>query len=501
MTAGLRATRAYLAARPDAEIDWAAAPPRYKRYPAAGRSVLPWDSGSDPVAALLRDLMGLRPRWSYPVALTGTARRERPLLDVGRPVPSGGGLHPVELYVCTGPGSGRAAGLYHYDPAHHCLDLVRPGDHRAAMSGLLDAPPAVLPDLVVACTAVFWRNGFKYRDFAYNLQCQETGALAAQFLAVAEALDRRAGVHLVFRDRELSALLGVDPAAEGALAVLTLGTDAAARAEDLPTTADLATTAAAAPLDASPAVTATLPHLARLHATAARPTRVRDHVPRYPGAATGGPGVPLPAARPVRPVDGVAGRASPLTGYRRDPVDADVLAAVLGHAARGYRGDLPGAYAAPVAVDPHVVVDRVRGLAPGAYRYDADRNSLVQVGDASAIAVVRSGPVHENTGLGLATAAAVVVPVGDPLDANRGLGDRWYRVLQIETGLVVHRAALAAAACDLGARIHSDGANRATDAALGLTDRPERSLSFLLLGHERRGPRLPAPPPLRRDLP
>ncbi len=501
MTTGLRATRAYLAARPATEVDWTAAPPRYKRYPIAGRSVLPWEQGADPLAALLRDLMGLRARWSYPVALTGTARPERPLVDLGRPVPSGGGLHPVELYVCTGPWPGRAAGLYHYDPAHHCLDLVRPGDHRAAVSGLLDSPPAVLPEVVVVCTAVFWRNGFKYRDFAYNLQCQETGALAAQLLALGDALDHHARVHLVFRDRELNELLGAGPGAEGALALLTIGTDTAVPAEDLPMATELAAIPAAAPLDTPSAVTAALPHLTRLHAAAARPTRVRDHVPRQPGTAPGESAAPLPAARPVRLVDGLPGRASPLAGYRRDPVDADALAAVLRCAALGYRGDLRGSLEAPTAVDLHVVVDRVRGIEPGAYRYDAGTHALVQVGDASAIAVVRNGPVHENTGLGLASAAAVIVPVGDPLDADRGLGDRWYRVLQIETGLVVHRAALAAAACGLGARIHSDGANPATDAALGLTDRPERALSFLLLGHERRGPRLPAPPPLRRDLP
>jgi SagB-type dehydrogenase family enzyme len=497
VTAGLRATRAYLAARPVGEVDWAAAPPTYKRYPAEGRLVLPWDGGSDPLSSVLRDLMGLRPRWSYPVALTGTARPERPVVDVGRPVPSGGGLHPVELYVGIGPGAGRAAGLYHYDPAHHCLDLLRPGDHRAALSGLLDASPAVLPDLLIVCTAVFWRNGFKYRDFAYNLQCQETGALAAQFLALSESLGERATVHLTFHDREVNRLLGIDAATEGALALLTLGSDTAARIEELPAVTDLSVTPAAAALEPVPAITSALPHLARLHTAAARPVRVSDHVPRFREAADG---EPLPAARPVQLADGIPARASALVGYRRDPVDAEVLAAVLRHAAPGYPGDLKGAREAPVAVDLHVLVDRVRGLAPGAYRYDATTHALVQVGDASAMAVVRGGPVHENTGIGLAAAAAAVVPVGDPLDADRGLGDRWYRIQQIETGLVVHRAALAAAVCGLGARIHSDGANRTTDAALGLRG-TERSLSFLLLGHERRGPRLPGPSLHRKELP
>ncbi|NUT45323.1 MAG: hypothetical protein HOV86_35560, partial [Thermoactinospora sp.] len=89
------------------------------------------------------------------------------------------------------------------------------------------------------------------------------------------------------------------------------------------------------------------------------------------------------------------------------------------------------------------------------------------------------------------TAAAVLIPVGDPLAAVDQVGDRWYRLQQIAAGAAAHRATLAAFALGRAARIHSDGANDATDHVLGLAGTPFRSLTFLLLGTPlTRGPSL-----------
>ena len=468
------ATEAFLKARPGGPVDWSTAPPTYKRYPSAGRSVLPWrDAPADLLGSLLRDLMGLRTAWTYAMTRQGTMPAHQPVVSTGRPVPSGGALYPVEVYVGVGATPERAAGLYHYDAAHHSLDLVRSGDHRAALTGL----PGPVPEIVIALTAVFWRNGFKYRDFAYNLHCQESGALVAQVLAIAADRERAARVHLAFDDHAVTGLLGVDPAAEGVLALLTIGTDATPLTDP-----EEPATPAVQPLDPLPDVSTSLPHLTRLHAAAA--CAVEPAV-RRPGARAATAEISLPAPRPVRLADGIPGRRSELIGYRRDPLELDALADVLRHAAARCPVDLSA------AIDLHVVVDRVKGLAPGAYRYDVTSHGLTRTAGTTAMAAVRGGPVHANTALALATAAAAVIPVGNPLAG--GAGDRWYRILQIGTGLAVHRAALAAAACGLGSRIHSDGANYTTDAALGLGDRPERSLSFLLLGHRRPGATVPNP--------
>ncbi|OKI16194.1 hypothetical protein A6A25_12965 [Saccharothrix sp. CB00851] len=447
-----------LAERRREDVDWSAAPPGYKRYPPDGRVVLPWREPSLP-GDLLRGLLGVtRAEWSH-----GSGPKA---VRLKRPAPSGGALYPIEAYIAL------TEGLYHYDAAHHALDLVRPGDHRPLLRGALDRPPDGVPEVVVVLSAVFWRNGFKYREYAYRLQCQEVGVLSAQALVLGERLGVDTAVHWRFDDAVCQWLLGLDPAREGVLGAFTCGT---------------ATTSGQPPGQSvrtgehpPPSVVDRLPLLTALHAAAAGP---QPGVLPPPPPAAHGPVVRLPAPRAVRLSDGLAPRGSPDSGFLPRPITAGTLAAILAHCATGYPGDLPGSAAAPVTLTPYVLVRRISGIPAGAYRYDHGTGGLVATGGTADIPLHRLRP---NTRLALPEAAAVVVPVGDQDTGNASFGDRWYRLQQAEAGLVVHRATLAATAAGLTARIHSDGANTATDGALGLTG-PLRSLSFLLLGTARPG--------------
>ncbi|MEU7748604.1 SagB family peptide dehydrogenase [Nonomuraea sp. NPDC049158] len=507
------AIRAYLEAlrgRPPGPADWSTAPARYKRYFGATRLPLP----SSPVGELLRDLLGLvRVDWVHPVDEQGRPVEGAPRINVGRPAPSGGGLYPIEGYLAAG-GSGLSAGLFHYDPVHHALETLRPGDHRQALTGLLAAPPPEPPDLVLVLSAVFWRSGFKYGDFAYRLQCQEIGVLAAQALALAEKLSLGASVHLLFDDAAADRLLGLDPAAESVLAVLTLTgvphelvrqADAAylphwSPADDLasrpahpprrPTAGDLAPR----PVDPPP-INDRLPYLTALHAATRTTASARDGCPANPepSATPGGAEqFPLPDITPIRLADGIPHRASPIVGYRPEPISLSALARILAAASTGYPGDLSSI---SPTITLYVLALRVQGLPVGAYHYDAERRALLRI-EAQPVARITGGPLAPNTRVGLRGAAAVLVPVGDPLDGVRWFGDRWYRLQQAETGLAIHRATLAAAALGLTSRIHSDGTTPATEAVLGLTGSRRQALSFLLLGRPPTGPslirRLPA---------
>lgn len=187
---------------------------------------------------------------------------------------------------------------------------------------------------------------------------------------------------------------------------------------------------------------------------------------------------------------GIAARASASTGYPPMVLDPASLATVLSCAARGYPGDLPGARDAPISVELCLLVQRVAGIAPGAYRYAADTHTLIPFGDPHDLTLVARGPLQPNTRHALPEAAAVLIPLGDPLAGTPRFDDRWYRIQQIETGVMIHRAILTATALGLAARIHSDGTNDTTDTALGVLSTPVRSLSFLLLGHHRPGPTL-----------
>ncbi len=226
------ATRRFLAAvggPPAAPSTGAAkATGAFKRYADAehlslpdGRGDVPPGSGPAFVGHLLRHLLGVGPcDWTYDLNRPGVW--PGPVtVGVHRPVPSGGALYPIEAYVAGGP-PGLPAGLHHYDRAHHALRRVRAGDHRTALLEALTVPPATPPDLVIVLTAVFWRTGIKYGDFAYKLQCQETGALLAQALALTEDLDLSVRPYLDFDGALLDTLLDLPKGAEGALAVLSL---------------------------------------------------------------------------------------------------------------------------------------------------------------------------------------------------------------------------------------------------------------------------------------
>jgi hypothetical protein len=183
--------------------------------------------------------------------------------------------------------------------------------------------------------------------------------------------------------------------------------------------------------------------------------------------------------------DGVSRRASPLNGYRPAPLSAKDLARILLTATAGYPGDLPGTAAGPQATALYVATLSVAGIPARVFRYLPGRHALGEVGGQAMVGAMAAGPLRANTRAALRHCAAVLIPVGDPLAGITRFGDLWYRLQQAEAGLVVHRAALAAAALGLAARIHSDGANPATDTALGLGTGPWRSLSFLPVGTPR----------------
>ncbi|MDT0266508.1 SagB/ThcOx family dehydrogenase [Streptomyces sp. DSM 44915] len=105
-----------------------------------------------------------------------------------RPVASGGGLYPLELYlVADVTGSGRK-GLYHYYVHDHVLEEVRAEVTTEELREL-----GAQPDLVAAAPAIvlinglFWRNRFKYRLRGYRFALLEAGAVIQQLTLVAQS--------------------------------------------------------------------------------------------------------------------------------------------------------------------------------------------------------------------------------------------------------------------------------------------------------------------------
>ena len=97
-----------------------------------------------------------------------------------RPVPSGGGLYPLELYVLAQRIDGLDGGVHHYVPLGHRLELVRrdPLPTMLTAEMFLGQPYLIDAGAVIIITAVVERSLWKYEDRGYRYILLEAGHVA-----------------------------------------------------------------------------------------------------------------------------------------------------------------------------------------------------------------------------------------------------------------------------------------------------------------------------------
>ncbi len=132
-----------------------------------------------------------------------------------RTAPSAGATYPLEVYLVVGERgvSGLPAGLYHYRPESHTLELVQKGDLRGpvARASLHQTWMAEAPVMVILaaeyrrCMARYGERGVRYTDM-------EVGSASQNLFLQAEALGLAAGIVGAFQDRALQELLKLPPA-------------------------------------------------------------------------------------------------------------------------------------------------------------------------------------------------------------------------------------------------------------------------------------------------
>ncbi len=151
-----------------------------------------------------------------------------------RPVPSAGGLYPLELSIVVRAVEGLAPGVYHFVPAADGLEQLR-GDAipRTLMTYLFMGQPWVAEAAVVAVlSGVPGRTLPKYSDRGYRYLLIEAGHVGQNLALLATALGLGA-VHLGgFYDDELAGLLRLDPEQELPLYATAIGVTAAASRMD-----------------------------------------------------------------------------------------------------------------------------------------------------------------------------------------------------------------------------------------------------------------------------
>ncbi len=373
-----------------------------------------------------------------------------------------GALYEIELYiVCTDlPGRpvpgvknppGLAAGVYHFGAAEFGLRQLRSGDFRQALADATGSDTSVgHAPVTLLCTGTYWRNAWKYRSRAYRHFGWDNGTILANLLAMSAASNLPAKVIAGFVDSQVNALLGVDTKREVAFSLVPIGH----------TQATPPTPPSIDPLEL-PIVPysqeeVAYPAMRKVHEASSLENAgdVSSWRKKTPSSQ-----FPAPKEIPnsLHPLDDlhippdsieqVISRRGSTRKFARDPLTLPQLSTILDRSTRG----IPADFLDPLGShlnDLYLIVNSVLGLQAGAYAYHWEEKQLE---------LLKPGDFRERAGyLGLeqqlpADAAVDVFFLADLKKILERYGNRGYRAVQLEAGILGGKLYLAAYAQRLGA--------------------------------------------------
>lgn len=372
-----------------------------------------------------------------------------------------GALYEVELYLVCGDLAGLQSGVYHFAPAEFGLRKLRAGDYRKVLvEATADEPAIAHAPLTMVCTGTYWRNAWKYQERTYRHFGWDNGTLLANLLAVATALGLPAKIVCGFVDATVNGLLDVDADREVAFSLVALG-----HSSELPSQ-----TAPPGATEVSPLGLETVPlsgHeidyplMREMHAASSlqSPEEVAAWRIRAPLVSIAVRNLPPPtgpvvqlepqsdAETPRDPIEQVILRRGSSRRFARTPISLAQLSTLLDRATRGVPADF---------LDPmgsqlnhlYLIAHAVEDLDAGAYVFHRDRGLLE---------CLKKGDFRAPAGyLGLeqqlpADAAVDIFFLADLRLILQHFGNRGYRAVQLEAGMIGGKLYLAAYAQRLGA--------------------------------------------------
>ena len=369
-----------------------------------------------------------------------------------RAAASAGGLYPIEAYVVCGDLPGLAAGVYHFSPADFALRCLRQGDYRGALARAAGGDPTVAaaPGTLVF-SAVFWRSAWKYRVRSYRYCFWDNGTIVANLLAAATAAGLPVRVLMGFVDAQVNHLLGLDGHREASTCLAPLGQPvdllSLAETDQVPPLSVEVELASRGEID--------YPEIARLHTASALTTP--EEVVAWRGSLTPKPALSAEPRYPLRPLEpalaapralgDVIRQRGSTRRFAREPMSFSQLSALLAHTTTGVPADFLGPGGTSL-LDIYLIANAVADLPSGSY---------VFVPQEQALKLLSAGDFREEAGhlcfeqaLG-ADASVVVFFMADLESVLQRFGNRGYRAVQLEAGILGGKLYLCAGALGLGA--------------------------------------------------
>lgn len=365
-----------------------------------------------------------------------------------------GALYEVEAYAVCGNLDGLSAGVYHFNPRDHVLDQLRSGDYRPGLAESCGRPSAALQaPIFLIFTGTYWRNAWKYRDRSYRHFGWDNGTILANLFALCSALGFPCRLLGGFCDEEVNELLDLDQSREVAFSVVTVGR----QQESMP-----GSSPHIAPLDL-PVVPLSAheidyPAMREIHQASC--LKSGDEVRMWGQNLYSG--APLPEAAqgrrftldPIGPdklppetLEKTIMRRGSSRHFRREPLSFSDLSTILGCLGQPILSDF---HTRPCGFlnTPYIIINAVEGLPSGAYVLDVQRRELelLKEGDFRG----RAGYLGLEQGLA-ADASADVFFLCELTEVLQRLGNRGYRLANLEAGILGGRLYLAAYALHRGA--------------------------------------------------
>ena len=446
-------------------MDWANQPLPFKIYPGLEPLPLPreWPPTGKPALAAIApaaaaphqevvpDLKTLASILHFSAGIT--KRKTYPGGEIFyRAAACTGALYEIELYLVSGELPDLPAGVYHFNPADFALRKLRGGDYRPVLAeATAEEPSVVHAPLTIVCTATYWRNAWKYQARTYRHFGWDNGTLLANLLAMSAAWRLPARVVCGFLDAEVNRLLDLDTDREVAFSLVPVG--------------HLSNSLPEPPFEIPPLALESIPLSAReedypamrqMHQASSLvsvkevaawrgPTSVRELLPP-PGQSV--PLQPLGDEEiPADPIEQVIRRRGSARRFVRQPISFAQLSTVLDRSSRGIAADFLEPYGTQLN-DLYLIVNAVDDLPSGAYVFHPERRLLE---------CLRRGNFRsEASYLGLeqdlpGEASVAVFFLADMPAILDRFGNRGYRALQLEAGILGGKIYLAAYGQGLGA--------------------------------------------------
>ncbi len=413
-----------------------------------------------------------------------------------RLVPSARCFFPAELYLWT-PGAGEIpAGVYHYDNLHHSLALLRAGEYRGPLQSLLGDDLEGCAGLLFV-SAYFWKNAFRYRNFSYRLCAQEAGMVVGNVQLVAGTLGLQTRVHYQFLDEPANRLLGFESGEESLFAAIALYPESLsvphhARRAAAHTSSELLeilrpispTHIKMSSLDRHLcSLLLTIDEHSYLESTAEFVDEVDGGVPlcqRHEVRLA----PPAPLAQELELAQALHRRNSgdPFFGPLRIPLPGEIFWEIIRSSLAPYRTDC-NRRSGESLIQLYVAVNNVQGLAKGVYRLCRQCGCLHVIEQRDVTAETMA--LHTTSAVNCATANAVCYLVADYHSIQDTLGNRAYRVMNMECGIIAQRLCALSAAFGLVARCSDSYFIEGCERFLHLADKPAMPIFLIALGYER----------------